>query len=431
MITLVIALAIHTIKAQNLRLGYFQQEHMFILNPAEVIHDQEQVFLEYGRKWADLTYSPEALQVGGVFHSSEKLSFGGVINRNTSGIYNLFHFGISTGYKVNLSDRQTLSAGLAPYIKNNIIDLSDVVANMNDPLLSGEQYNKTHFGMGIGLSYTYDNFKAHLSIPETHDVEIGDEGFGSFITGGASYDFFLDDFLLTPYVTYIGTPIDQVVEGLFMASWKETLKFGAGYRSNKTFSFRVEFQSGSIALGYALANTSGNFSSVGISNNFSVRYIFKRATVDTKAKINSLVSTNERILSRMDAEENYNRNKQEEILQRLDELTHQQDTVQNLQRDFIEKFEESERKNTIDQNTDKEVEPGYYLIIYSFHDSTELNKIKEELVSLPFETRLIRDKEKSFYYISTRRYDTLEMAVIGMQNIRNQGFEEAWIHWYK
>jgi len=118
-------------------------------------------------------------------------------------------------------------------------------------------------------------------------------------------------------------------------------------------------------------------------------------------------------------------------LQRLDALTQQQNATHDLQRNFVTKCEESERNNTVDEATNKELEPGYYLVIYSFHESTDIKKINEELTSLPFESRLIHDKEKSYYYISTRRYDMLEMAVIGMQNIQNNGFEDAWIHWYK
>jgi len=430
-ITIVITLTVNYIIAQDLRFGYFQPNHMYLLNPADVVYDQEQIFLEYGRKWSELAYPPEAFQLGGVFHSSQKLSFGGILNRFSSGIFDRYNFGISTGYKVNLTENQTLSAGISTYLQSNNIAINNVIADLNDPVLTGGQYNKTYFGLGIGLSYTYDNFKAYLSLPETHVVDVGDEGFESFINAGASYDFSFNDFQVTPYMNYFGTPTDKVVEGLVMASWRKTLRMGIGYRSNNTFNIRFEFQSGSIGLGYAIANNDGNFSGAGISNNFSVRYLFNRKKIETNEKINSIVSTNERILSRLDAEKDSTRRIQEEILLKLDALTNQQNEVHDLQADFLEKYDEAERRNTVDEATNEELEPGYYLIIYSFHDSTELKKIKEELVALPFESRLIHDKEKSYYYISTRRYDTLEMAVLGMQNLRNQGFEEAWIHWYK
>ena len=428
-ITFVIALTMGDIMAQDLFFGYFQTDHMYLLNPAEVVNGHEQIFLEYGRKWSELASPPEVFQLGGVIHSSQKLSFGGILNRYSSGILNRYHFGISTGYNVNLTENQTFSAGINTYLKNNSIVINNVIADLNDPVLTGGQYNKTNFGLGIGLSYTYDYFKVHLSMPETHDV--GDGGFTPLVTGGVSYDFYLNDFQVAPYLTYFGTSIDKVVEGLVMVSWRNTVKMGAGYRSNNTLGIRIEFQSGSIALGYAIANNDVNFAGAGVSNNFSVRYLFNRKKIDTNEKINSIISTNERILGRLDAEKDSARIIQEEILLKLDALTNQQNAVHKLQANFLEKFEEADRKNTVDEATNEELEPGYYLVIYSFHDSTELKKIKEELISLPFETRLIHDKEKSYYYISTRRYDTLEMAVLAMQNIRNQGFEEAWIHWYK
>jgi len=430
LIAFVIILSMNGLMAQDLRYGYFQTNHMFVLNPAEVVHDPEQIFLEYGRKWSELASPPEAFQLGGVLHSSQKLSFGGIINRNSSGILDRYHFGISTGYKVKLNQNQTLSGGITTYLKSNTIVINNAIADLNDPVLMGGQYNKTLFGLGVGLSYTYDKFKVHASLPETHSV--GDHGFGSFVNGGASYEFTLNDFQVSPYLTYIGTPIDNVVEGLVMVSWKNTMSFGAGYRSNNTFGIRFEFQASSIAIGYAIANSIGEFSGSGVSNNFSLRYLFNKNKIEaSETKMNSIISTNERILSQMDAEKDSTRMIQEEILLKLDALTNQQNEVKDLQADFLEKYDEAERRNTVDEATNEELDPGYYLIIYSFHDSTELKKIKEELVALPFESRLIHDKEKAYYYISTRRYDTLEMAVLGMQNIRNQGFEGAWIHWYK
>lgn len=421
--------SINYLMAQDLRFGYFQTNHMYLLHPGAVSSDPEQIFLEYGRQWSELAASPEVFQLGGVFHSSQKLSFGGIINRNSSGILDRYHFGITTGYRVNLAPKQSLSAGISTHIKNNNIVLDNIIADMSDPILSGGQYEKTYFGLGLGLNYSYENLKAYFSIPETH--YFGDSDLGGLINGGLSYDFFLNDYMVTPSVNYFGTPLDKIVEGMVMVGWKNIIRMGAGYRSDNSFGFRLEFRSGAIALGYAIANSSGNYKGTGVSNNFSVRYIFDQDRFETDQKINSIVETNERILSRMDAEKDSTRMAQAEILQRLDALTHQQDTVQDLQRNFLEKYEEADRKNTVDEATDKEVEPGYYLVIYSFHDSTELNKIEEELVSLPFETQLIHDKDKSFYYISTRRFDTLEMAVIGMQSVRNQGFSEAWIHWYK
>ena len=46
----------------------------------------------------------------------------------------------------------------------------------------------------------------------------------------------------------------------------------------------------------------------------------------------------------------------------------------------LTKFEEAERRNTVDEATNEELSPGYYLVIYSFHESTEIKKIKEEII---------------------------------------------------
>ncbi|MEQ9099061.1 MAG: type IX secretion system membrane protein PorP/SprF [Imperialibacter sp.] len=414
--------------AQDLHFGYFQKNHNYILNPAMVVHDPEQVFLEYGRKWAGLASPPEEFQVGGVFHSSKRLSFAGLVNRSASGVLNMYHYGISTGYKVNLAPKQTLSAGLSTYLKNNIIDTDNIVGNLSDPVLNGGNYNRAKFGLGVGLTYSYDKLIVNFALPETHS---DNNEFNPFISGGASYVIPLNDFKVTPSVTYFGAPVDRQVEGMVMASWKNTLTAGLGYRTNNTVGVRVEFQSGPIALGYAFANPIGGFSGTGVSNNFSVRFLFRRTGADNVKKLSTIEDTNQRILNRLNADKDSARQVQSEILRKLDLLTNQQDTVRVQQRDFLDKFEEAERNNTVDEATKQEVEPGYYLVIYSFHNSTELTKIKEELTPLPFETKLIHDKEKSQYYIATRRYDTLEMAVIAMQNIRNRGFDGAWIHWYK
>ena len=87
--------------------------------------------------------------------------------------------------------------------------------------------------------------------------------FDHFISGGVSYDVALNDFRVTPGVTYFGAPVDKLAEGMIAASWRETFNAAVGYRTNNTVAMRVEFQSGSVAVGYAFGVAATTFQEPG------------------------------------------------------------------------------------------------------------------------------------------------------------------------
>lgn len=279
------------VQAQQLPLysSYFFAPYIF--NPAmSGSTGVTEATVMHRRQWQDVQGSPEtsALMLNGALNK-EKVGYSIYGFQDQTDIVKRFGIYGNYAYHVKLSDKSTLSFGLAAGYLNNAINLGEVnVNNPIDPVLFTTPDNRGTFDLNFGINFRYAGFQIGAAVPQLLGSPIKySENFGGDVqyqlirhyVFNSQYDFKIqgDRMLLSPMVvvrTAENVPV-QIDAGA-MFNMRKFGYVGAMYRSDYAVTANLGIHvTDQLTVGYAHDFSTYTYATaLGTSNEFMLTYRF-------------------------------------------------------------------------------------------------------------------------------------------------------------
>jgi len=248
-----ITLFISKINAQELPNYQMYLQNGYLYNPAFVIAEQNYTaYLNTHLQWVGFSGAPRINSFGFSAPYNKKIGLGINLVTKKHGVMNTQQGMLSYAYKGKIDRNQYFLLGLSGGIKNDRIDNSRIVGevDLSDPSIVSSYYNKVFFAGAIGAAYYYKNFEAQLAIPNL----LARDAAKLYTMGIFAYNYKIDGDVwnLKPSIMLSGTPITPyLIEGNFTTEWNKLLWLQLGYRSTNALTFGVGFNFKDYQLGYS------------------------------------------------------------------------------------------------------------------------------------------------------------------------------------
>lgn len=135
----------------------------YLINPAMTGQSEEtKAFFLYRRQWANISGAPETqvFAIDGPINQQHPIGLGLTVTNDVTNVINRFSAMLSSSYKIELTQQQSLAFGMSLGIIQHRLDFEKIRAN--DPSDIGLLINadsRTALEGTAGLSYSYDKFR--------------------------------------------------------------------------------------------------------------------------------------------------------------------------------------------------------------------------------------------------------------------------------
>jgi type IX secretion system PorP/SprF family membrane protein len=280
----------------------------FLYNPSVAGNTLGSMTLSYRQQWTGATGSPQTtfFSVHTPF-AQHRMGTGFNVYRETAGVNDNLYASAAYAYHVRISDNNLFSMGVSGEFINYRINLSRVDAqDMDDLLITENQSPVTRVDFAFGMSYTSKFVKLGASanrISSLVGILDSSQQFPAFYSGFVNFTLPLanERDLLEPvvYVRNISNGKYQYDAGVYY-TYNNRVTLGGAYRTGGAASLTGAFRFGKgIYLGYSREILSGNLgTSLGASNEFTLRFDFRDHKYFSNAKNARSINTNALALRR-------------------------------------------------------------------------------------------------------------------------------------
>lgn len=288
----------------------------FLYNPSVAGNTLGSATLSYRQQWGGVLDAPRTLFFS--LHTPfarHRFGTGFNVYQEKAGVNeNLFVSG-AFGYHVRFTDHNMISAGISAEYIDSRIDYSaiDVISDGDDLLANQSSANELDFS--FGLSYSSRRVTIGASANRLRNlVGLSDSTsqFSPFYAGFVNFKLPAagerDLFEPIVYLRKFANGTHQVDAGLYY-TFKETFTLGGSYRTGGTIGLTAALRIGrNLLLGYSREMLSGELSStLGASNEFTLRLDFRDHEYYTKKKNAREISTKALALRRKTLAPNYSK----------------------------------------------------------------------------------------------------------------------------
>jgi len=486
------------LKAQQIPLYSQYHNNPFLYNPARAGETTNlQVNGIYRKQWTDFNGAPEtrALTLDGAIQN-KRIGLGGYLFSDNTDILERLGGKASYAYHLPLgSNKQhTVSLGISVGFEQVGIDEQRIeVTDPQDPLVRNNLSNGGAFDASAGLNYSFKGLNLGVSVPQIIGNEL------SFVTnkneGGANYQLsrhylvngsynipvIEDKFYIEPGAMFRMTPgTNFQIDGRATFKYKDIAWLSGTYR----YDYAVTIGGGvqvhdRVSVGYAYDLAINNISDYsGGTHEVMVGITFGK-TDERKDLIQELKNNVDTI-----------RMKQAEQGKKIDEVSEQNDTLMEQNRDFKETIEKQEEeieqlKEKINKEVDefrdtiqkmreqgggfgqkggknskytdskgrplpedmvKEVDwedtefiygksnDPYFMTVASFREAERAKKKADELNAQGHNTGVVYNKEREWFYVFLKKPGSVENGLRKLRELKQnnpEDFGDAWIHVYK
>jgi len=240
---------------------------MLTINPAYAGNrDVLSICSMYRKQWVQLNGSPETMTFTmDTPFSNEKMGAGLTLSKDKAGIFQTVSVIGNYAYRIHLSSKGTLAAGVSGGLYNYNANFSSLdfsrtnFSQVDDPAFSVD-LNKTMPNVGVGLFYSTDKFYIGFSMPKTlrnnlsynSPVQVTGTSRYYFLTSG--YVFKLNEiFKLKPSFQLRSTSGAPIQLDLNSNLWiNDKVSFGISYRTSSAIIGMLELQlNPQFRFGYA------------------------------------------------------------------------------------------------------------------------------------------------------------------------------------
>jgi type IX secretion system PorP/SprF family membrane protein len=276
----------------------------FLYNPSVVGNTLGSVTLSHRRFWSELPGSPATNFIS--FHTPldrHRFGVGANLYQDNIGILQTLYGSAAFAYHIRLNEFNALSMGVAAEFNNSSINFLDVDVRddkTQDRLLTGDNvgFNKVDFSFGISYKSKYVKLGASANrltgfVGSEKNTNQFPQYYSGFLNG--TIPLFRDRDLLEPIINYrsLAPGSSQFDVGLYY-TYNNMVTLGVGYRSssivNATAAVKIYNR---FSIGYSSdIYTGATSSSIGTSNEITLRYDFQDQSYFSKAKNSRNIKTN-------------------------------------------------------------------------------------------------------------------------------------------
>lgn len=362
---------------------------------------------------------------------------------------------LAYSYRIRLSDKMNLRAGLSAGVIDNRINFSGaVVTDSDDPLLNGTAITngKTSFDVNFGLNYTFSDLYVGISVPQAigHQIKY-DSAQTLFYTlerqyiANIGYKYYInkkEKISVTPDVLAIYSPnLSLNYNGSLIFEWEKFGWIAGTYKSNYAVGVNVGvnlFENLKIGLAYdfqinevALYNQAPNFE---VLLHYKLPQFSKKDTIfqtDTIIKLepqvkiqevvnmDSINKLNLKIKALQDSLKNIPPSKGKSDKASTSTIIKDGVNVKkNVDDHFLEIFDKSDSPN------------GLYLIVGAFGEKSRAEKLLKTSKKEFSNARLIYNERNNLNYVIlfySKNFDEVKSAYTRSRSLKGGRFYKAWI----
>ncbi len=252
-----------TIYGQQIPLNNQHLINKSLLTPAlSGINGNIESFLTYRQNWVGVQGAPIAgfLNVNGAFNDAMGFGFSAITQK--SGNFSQNFITLSYAYHLYINDNMAISAGISPLFYRNSLNLSTIQSyglQMDPLLLNNEALGINAFDVGVSLAFTYANFNAGISVPQTigmtfkFDESGSNFGLKRHYFGFMSYNIQANAFGIEPMAIVRSTEKSPVnYSGNVRVNYKNKLWSSVGYSADQSVLISVGvLSSNNLAINYS------------------------------------------------------------------------------------------------------------------------------------------------------------------------------------
>lgn len=474
--------AFNQASAQQLIQSNLYNVNHFSYNPANAgDHDAFVAYLSHRKQWLDFPGAPVTSILSVHSPVGKNVGFGGTILHDRTDIFSRIKGSLSYAYHVPIAKNHTLSLGVSAGLIQHKIDLADVnVPDPSDVVLGADYYNGTTVFGDFGIRYKWKGLQIGAAAPRLFESSINfdklsDEYFEIerqyIFYGGYGIDLAGGKLTITPSGMYrlFLNGVSQFDANLHF-SWKDKVWIGGTYRQDAGYvgaaGLKIAEQ---VSLGYAY-----EFSTTGVAANSNgsheaiLGFTFggnRKKDEEQDKKIEELTNAQNDIVEQLDslakvvtndkAEQDKNTARIDSMETVLKDVEAQLYDVGEQMLDFSNELEEQSKRidakldtgaikelltrlqltqNAVTGETEVQevaLERGYYIVIESFRSQQNALRYIKGFNDRSERAIIVHNKSRGWYYCYLKKYDNLQEALVAMKKIREQGFEDAWVHIYK
>jgi type IX secretion system PorP/SprF family membrane protein len=280
----------------------------FLYNPSVAGNTLGSLTLSYRQQWTGATGAPQtsffSLHTPFAMH---RMGTGFNVYRETAGVNDNLYASAAFAYHIRITDDNLFSMGASGEFINSRINLSKVDAqDMDDILLTENQSDLSKVDFSFGMSFSSKYFRVGASanrISSLLGIVDSLQQFPAFYSGFVNLMLPLagERDVLEPlvYLRNISNGKYQVDAGLYY-TYNNRVTLGGAYRTGGAASLTGAFRFGKgVYVGYSREVLSGNLgSSLGASNEFTLRFDFRDHRYYSNSKNARSINTNALALRR-------------------------------------------------------------------------------------------------------------------------------------
>jgi len=482
---LILIFAFADSQAQQMAQTNLYLVNRYVMNPANAgDHNHLAAFLSHRQQWVGIEGAPRTSILSAHSLVGKNVGFGGTIISDKTDIFERLSVNLTYAYHIRLSKKikHSLSLAVSGGFLQHKIDVADVkVATPGDIVLNPGKYSGFTFNVDAGLRYNIYGLEIGAACPQLLETkvkykrEVADQYyrlvrhylfFGAYKINISKHNWFVEPSGVFRYFPYSKSQFDANLNFYYKdIAWVGgTYRYDAGYVVSAGLKVADQV---SIAYAYEFSTTGIAAQSSGSHEAMLGFYLFSRKDKKQDEEIARLDESQMTILGMVDSLNNRvdslyamqekagkaNPEQQkaiEESQRRLDLVEHQLKAFEgqlsdvSTEVDFMKmrldtmvvKGSYKQVTRVVDVNTGKEkieskpLEKGYYVVIESFRSFENAERYLKAFNERGEKAIVVHNVDRGWYYCYLKRFDDLKTALEAMEDTRENGFEDAWVHIY-
>jgi type IX secretion system PorP/SprF family membrane protein len=419
------------LSSQQYPLRYMYDQYKYTVNPAALkIGEGVGLHASFGNDLYNEANNNTAYGFGiegGFFYG--KMGLGLVLSQENIGLLSQTNVKLEYAYRVRLKAEHWLTFGISAGFNYMGQQTSRIITGDYDDPLIGE--SQKGFVGGFGLNYQWKNLEIDAAIPSYNTVN--KEHVPVFAS--LSYHFKLaQDWGLKPLIMYSElNPNIHLLDVRLQALYKDYVWIQAGYRTSSELVFAAGGGYKGFKIGAAFGLPLSDYKELNTGNlEIILAYRFTNAVVK-KSRKEAQKQTQESI-SKISTDVTALKDNDEKQAKELEKITQSltalNKEIQNELKGNLHEIRESVqsiRKEELEVDESKIIDKQYFVVVFSTKTREDADRIIQRMAQQQVKGQIIKDAQKSFFYVYTETYDTLNAAMEQSEKEKERGFTGAWV----
>ncbi len=237
-----------SLKAQVSPMGNMYFYNQYLGNPAMAgLKGHLNLNLLYRKQFNQIPNAPTYQVFTGEYAHSDKTAFGLNVDLSKRGLMNSTRVMGTYAYHLPISQSGKLSFGISAGVRREHIDVQDITAEINDPVVDRFNDKGYEFDGDLGIAYTNKNLNIQATLLNLNNHLNTDPNlvlginYATFFSA-VSYQIVANELIIEPKLVYRGIKgMDNIVEGGIGLNYQEQFSVFGLYHSNNSATIGAGF----------------------------------------------------------------------------------------------------------------------------------------------------------------------------------------------